>query len=96
MADSLRAQLKKKIDGIEAKAAVNAKVVELAIAGVEWATKLAYDRIDGAVPRAVELTGAEGGPIEVSDVSGSRDKLATRLAALTLGRGAPEGNSEPE
>lgn len=49
----------------------------------------------GMFKKKLEVTGADGGPIETKDVS-ARDLLADRLARLAPGKGPAEPDSEPD
>lgn len=49
----------------------------------------------GMFKKKLEVTGADGGPIETKDVS-ARDLLADRLARLSPGKGSAEPDSEPD
>lgn len=61
----------KKISG---KEAVARKALELALKGDMTAIKYIMDRIDGSPRQAVELTGEEGGPVEIK-IGKEFDKL---------------------
>jgi hypothetical protein len=66
-------------------------VVNLALAGDMQAIKEIGDRMDGKAPQGVELSGPDGGAVQMEDVS-PRDILADRVARLAARLGADEGN----
>lgn len=45
------------------------KLLDLAAEGTPWAVRELADRIDGKAMQAVSLTGADGGPLEISQVT---------------------------
>lgn len=61
------------------------KVVALAESGEQWAAQEVFNRFDGRVPSAVELTGANGGDLVIRDAVTSLG-VARRVAyALAMG-----------
>ena len=65
---------------------ISQKIVELADAGDQWAVSMVFDRIEGRVPAAVELTGANGGEIMVRDAATAMG--VARRVAFVLAQGA--------
>lgn len=51
-------------DGVTHKQAIVNKQIERARAGAHDAITWIFDRIDGPIPRPVELSGKDGGPVE--------------------------------
>lgn len=83
--------------------AVVDKAISLAMKGNETMIKEVFDRIDGKIPAAMELTGANGGDLVIRDANTSLG-IARRVAfvlaqgAIARARGLPEsaGAKEPE
>jgi hypothetical protein len=51
---------------INRKQAIASRLWQMAIAGDLAAIKYIYDRIDGSPRQSVEMTGEDGGPVEIS------------------------------
>lgn len=78
--DALRLAVKR-TEGDKTKLAQMAEnTVEKAIAGEGWAVKEIGDRLEGKAMQAVEVSGTDGGPIEISDTEAAR-----RIAAMLVG-----------
>jgi hypothetical protein len=73
--------LRKEIVQRDALADIAKKVVDAAIAGELWAIQEVGNRMDGKPAQAVEVSGPDGDPIEVSDAT--TEELNARIEALT-------------
>lgn len=62
------------------------KVVKLANEGEQWATQEIFNRMDGRVPAAVEVSGANGGELVIRDAT--RSMGVARRVAFVLAQGA--------
>lgn len=87
--DALRiAALEKKGD-VTMLRAIADKTVEMALEGDQHARKEIGERLDGKAKQAVELTGAEGGPIETVDLTDpAKVRDVARRVAFLLTSGA--------
>jgi len=66
MANALRAALREKTpDGETKRRAIACKLADMALAGDLDAIKLIYERMDGKVPEVRQVTGDEGGAVEI-------------------------------
>ena len=54
-------------DGQRIRAAAE-KLLDLAASGEAWAVKELFDRLEGKAAQQLQLTGAEGGPVQVAKV----------------------------
>jgi hypothetical protein len=64
-----------------------------AMAGEPSAIKVAVEQLLGRPPASIEVSGKNGGPIEVKD---ARQRLAERIAALAAGVAAAAGDSKSQ
>jgi hypothetical protein len=64
------------------------KAMQKAQSGDMRAIEYATDQIDGKLPQRSELTGADGGPIELGDADSARETLMRRLIPDASGGGA--------
>lgn len=62
------------------------KVVSLALKGEQWAVQEVFNRLDGRVPAAVEVSGANGGDLVIRDAT--RSMGVARRVAFVLAQGA--------
>lgn len=82
--DALRLAVKR-TDGDKTKLNKLAEnTVELALAGEGWAVKEIGDRLEGKAIQAVEHSGPDGSPIEMSDTEAAR-RIAAMLVGATKG-----------
>lgn len=72
--------LRKEIVQRDALPQIARKVVDAALEGELWAIQEIGNRLDGKPAQALEVTGAEGGPLQLSDLSS--DAIDARIAEL--------------
>lgn len=69
-------------------------LVDKAVKGDVQAFNAVCDRIEGKPVQAVEMTGADGGPIQTEDVN-ARDIIAGRILSLASRLGAEGDTGKP-
>jgi hypothetical protein len=72
--------LRKEVVQRDALAAIATKVVDAALAGELWAIQEIGNRLDGKPAQAVEVSGPDGDPIQLSDTTSA--ELDARISAL--------------
>lgn len=74
-----------------------AKMISQAKSGSFVHQQAVLDMADVYTPRTrQELTGRDGGAIEIDDASAARERLARQLATRHAAGGAPEGSGDPQ